>query len=180
MSIRIKKIASLLTTRLVSRQDLGVIWGVDPSRVSQLAQLDGFPLEQCQRDVKGRLIKWPLVACNLWYLDWKTGTSEESLADLKREEKREHVQQERIKTVRMLREEEYASGNILPRDEKEVSDREHIGVARDTLMALPRELARLLPEQYHAKIQSEGERIIRRTLERLATELDHQADDEDE
>ena len=165
---------------MVSRQDLAVLWGVDPSRVSQYADLDNFPIDQCKRDKVGRVIGWPLVACTRWFIDWKTGTSEETLADLKREEKREHVQQEKIKTVRMLREEEYATGNILPRDEKEVSDREHIGVARDTLMALPRELARLLPEQYHAKIQSEGERIIRRTLERLSTELEHQADDEDE
>lgn len=157
-----------------------MLWDLDPSRISQYADLDGFPVDQCKKDRNGRLIRWPLVACTRWFLGFKTGSGDESLNDLKVQEKREHVQQERIKTVRMMRAEEYEAGNILPRDEKEVSDREHIGVARDTLMNLPRELARLLPEEYHAKLQSEGDRIIRRALQRLATELAHQADDEDE
>lgn len=81
------------------------------------------------------------------------------------------TQEARIKKAdadRKERQEQIEQGNILPRDELTLFQREAIVLARDRLLSLPKELARLVPAKLKATLVREGEKRVRRILDELA------------
>lgn len=78
------------------------------------------------------------------------------------------LRQEKARADKAERENEIAKGNILPRDEWEHGLIEMVTVCRDALMAIPRELCRFVPKKYHKRLQTEGEKMVRRHLDHLA------------
>jgi hypothetical protein len=80
----------------------------------------------------------------------------------------EKLRQEKIKSERAEREERLAEGSLIPRDEYELAMIEQITMARDQILTLPKLLARIVPQRYHKKLLSEGDRKIRNVLEQLS------------
>lgn len=73
------------------------------------------------------------------------------------------------------RAEQAAQGNILPRDECETAIAEMITLARDRLTALPKTLCRIVPRQYHRRLQDEGGKEIARILNEFSASLERTA-----
>ena len=78
----------------------------------------------------------------------------------------------KVKADEAERAAEIAKGNILPRDEFALSITEHLQLARDRLLTVPRTLCRHVPKKYHRTLQAEGDREVRKILEELARGLD--------
>jgi len=68
------------------------------------------------------------------------------------------LNQELLKARAMEREEQAASGNVLPRDEWDLFAIEVVQQARDRFMRLPRLLCKHVSPEYHRVLQTEGAR----------------------
>lgn len=69
-------------------------------------------------------------------------------------------------------ERERAKGNLLYRDEHALAIREHVTICRDTMIPeLLNETCRLVPKEFHRRVQTEGRRVLEAALERLTRGL---------
>jgi hypothetical protein len=105
-----------------------------------------------------------------WINAFRENNSEESNRALQAKLKKLEADARRSNCIaeRQEREEELAKGNLIPRDEYELAMIEHITIARDQILTLPKLLARIVPKRYHKKLLSEGDRKIRNVLEQLS------------
>lgn len=79
---------------------------------------------------------------------------------------------DKSKADRIEDEREIEKGNLIPRDEFEIAVIEQITIARDYIKPIPKLLCKFVPKKYHKKLMAEGDRIVRKTFDNLAQELE--------
>ncbi|MFV0444405.1 MAG: hypothetical protein ACK5Q5_12620 [Planctomycetaceae bacterium] len=117
---------------------------------------------------------YDIEAINRWRAAHEAKGSDEAdlAAQLNKAIKVQKLRREKALADRAEREERIAQGNILARDEHETSFREIITVARDRLISLPKQLARLVPHKDRRRLQAEGDKLVRNVLDEMSRQFE--------
>lgn len=150
--------------------------------IPAVARFFGVAADVIRRDWRARGMPgktdagYDLAEIARWRIQYERDRAEagedDAEAELRRELKRRELEAAaRIREAdasRAERREQSEVGNVLPRDEYELAIVEAITITRDRFLALPQQLARVVPRASRGKVRAEADRVIRKALDEFA------------
>lgn len=157
-----------------TRKEAAEVLGITAEALRLWTKEAWFPGDATERDPRNRRFNWDTdkIAAARDAQGRKGSDLDELDREIQRATRQAKLRKLESEARERERKEAEAAGNILPRDEYEAFLAECIVVARDRLLALPKTLARLVTGPTRKKVQTEGERIVRRVLEGLAEAIE--------
>ena len=155
-------------TVVEQQKEAAALIGVSPKGLRDWMKEPGFP--DCSAG-------YPIDAIRRWQQTRGKKGSEDGdrLRQIKLAREGQRLRRDKAAADRQEREEQVAQGNILPRDELTLATIEHVVLARDRLMGLPKEVCRVVPKRYHRKLQEQGTKIVRTILSEFARGVQKEA-----
>lgn len=156
-----------------TRKQAAALIEVTEKALGNWANEEWFPADAVKTDSRGKRCNWNVIKIlTARDRNGRSGSEPSERVKIQIEREKERLEQDRMRTARERREHEEELGNILDRAEYTLFVREHISVARDGMLALPKDLARLAEGQrLKKKMIEEGTKIVEKHLNRLAKAL---------
>ena len=126
-----------------------------------------------------RLRRFRIKETDPWVASYRASNQTGSDADilLRRRKLAADAESKELAVKKQRREDESECGNILPRDEFQLSMVEIVQIATIRFLTLPKTFCRHVPKKFHRTLQTEGEKDVRKILGEMARSFEQLEDE---